>query len=309
MARSSQILARLENIGFSPLTRAILPYRRVTVGAADRVPADDLGFIALSEEAVDFCLVPGISQTMSGNPGRTALLLPNRGVVINIRHAVSADLGGSVSLGDEAIELLLVCGGRQTMAGDPRAGIAGLFPDGGVPGLIADGVAADVAEAVSLADKAIESSLVIGRRQAMPGDPRTGWRFVPDGRVSVLSADSVSVDQDEPVALTDIGVDSLLILGRGQAMSRHPGGRWLLLPEGGVTGIIVDRVTADIAQAIASGHEAIKGALVLSRSQPMSSFPRVCDLGLDGGDNGQSPGECGCAEEFHACKHGDNDLG
>ena len=162
---------------------------------------------------------------MAGHPVWTALLLPNGGIEVDIVHRVSADASESVSKSDEAIEFLLVLAGCQTVTGDPCGCVAGLFPDGRVPGLAADGIAADVLEAVSLTDQTVECGLVVGRGQTVPGDPGTRGGFIPDGDVSVLAADGVSVDQDWSEALADIGVEGGLILGRGQTMSCHPGGR------------------------------------------------------------------------------------
>lgn len=200
---------------------------------------------------------------MTSHPVGTALLLPNGRVEVDVVHGISADASESVSESDETIELLLVLAGRQTMTSDPRARVAGLFPDGGVSGLGTDSVAADVLEAVSLADQAVECGLVIGRGQTVPGNPSTRGGFIPDGGVSILAVDGVSIDQDWMEALADIGVEGGLIFGRRQAMSCHPGWRCPLFPDGSIAGVVVDGVAADIAQTIALGNEAVKGVLIL----------------------------------------------
>lgn len=151
----------------------------------------------------------------------------------------------------------------------------------------ADSVAADVLEAVSLGNQAVECGLIIGRGQTVPGHPSTRGGFIPDGGISVLAIDGVSVDQDWSEALANIAVEGGLIFGRGQAMSCHPGWRCPLFPDGSIAGVVVDGVAADIGQTIALGNEAVKGVLILHRGQTVSGFPGVSDGSLDcGGDNG-----------------------
>ncbi len=201
------------------LSLGLMPQRRISIGVADRIPANNLQLITLFEKPVDFRLIRRRRQAVPGNPRRTALLFPNRRVVIDATNTVPADLSESVSLTDEAVELLLVSGRRETMARHPRAVVAGLFPDSRVAGLAADGVTADMPEAISFALELIERALVIRRTQAMPRDPCAGWRFIPNGHVTILTIHGVSVHQDRSVSLTGILVENLLILGRCQARS------------------------------------------------------------------------------------------
>jgi hypothetical protein len=47
-------------------------------------------------------------------------------------------------------------------------------------------------------------------------------------------------------------------------MLSDPCGGWLLLPDGGVSGAIVDSVAADIVETVATRGEVIEGALIFS---------------------------------------------
>lgn len=134
----------------------------------------------------------------------------------------------------------------------------------------------------------------------MSCDPWAGRRFVPDGYISVLAFDRISVNENEPVSLTDIDVESILIFDRAQVRSGHPKGRRLQFPNGSIArlGLVADGVSADIVEPIASLEKPVKLGLELITRQPVSDFQRI-ELGLNDTEQETGPSESEWGEELH----------
>jgi hypothetical protein len=202
----------------------------------------------LADPQVELLLVGRRAQAMARDPGRAGHPLKDRGVEVLALDLVAVDQLRPVPLPGPEVELLLVGGRRQAVAGDGRRTVL-LLPDRGVTGFGADAVAADVDEAVALAGPGVELLLVGRRGQAVAGDEGRAVAPFPDRGVAVLALDGVAVDLLRAVALAGPGVELLLVGGRGQAVAGDEGRAGLLLPDGGVARLAALLVATDLREA------------------------------------------------------------
>lgn len=132
----------------------------------------------------------------------------------------------------------------------------------------------------------------------MSCDPWARRGFVPNGRISVLTLDRISVNQNEPVAFTGIDVESILVLRRVQATSGHPKGRGLQFPNSSIARLVADSISADIIETIAPLEKTVKLGLELIGGQPVSDFQGI-ELSLNHNEQEQGPSESEWGEELH----------
>ena len=111
------------------------------------------------------------------------------------------------------------------MAGLPGGGARWLAPDGGVEILAAVEVAADPVEQVALARELVEGSLILRGGEPMAGDPGIGRPLLEDAGEARAGGGGVAVHEHRMVALCGELVEGGLIIRRGQAVTRLPGGR------------------------------------------------------------------------------------
>ncbi len=160
-------------------------------------------------------------------------------------------------------------------------GSGDLFPDGGVMGLVANGIPTYMPDSVAVTCILVKCSLVVSRSEAMAGHPLTRWALVPDGDKVGDTTDSVAIHEHQAVALRDVRVKLELVIRRGHAMVSDPGGRRFLLKDGGKARIIVNGVAANPGKAVALGGKGIERGLVGNGGQTVSSLPsRGVERGL-----------------------------
>src|SRR5690349_5909967 len=118
---------------------------------------------------------------MSCLPGRSILLLPDRGISCFAGFSIAADVREPIALLDQGVESGLLLCGRKAMPCLPGRAIP-FFPDCIKPGSAAFAVAANVRKAVTRLHQAVERRLICVCINAVPGLPRGAVIGLENGR-------------------------------------------------------------------------------------------------------------------------------
>lgn len=119
----------------------MLPQRSVSVLAIDSVSVQNLQEVVLAV-FTEFRHEHVRGRAKSSKPERAGFLLPNCRIEVLLTDAIATDVGEPVLLVDIDVILLGKFCGRETVAGNQRSFVVGFLPDGRVPSLTVNRIAA-----------------------------------------------------------------------------------------------------------------------------------------------------------------------